>query len=191
MAHELAHVKNRDTLIMTITATIAGAISMLANFALLLRRQPQQQSARHRRRDPRRDHRRRSRPMLVQMAISRTREYSADRGGAEISRQSAGARLGAGEDRGAAQRTADRRAPSAIPRRRTVHRQPAVRRAHGQPVLHPSRDREPHRGAQAHGRRRLRGRRRPASVSGPPAAAGAPGARRPGVEDRRRRRRAG
>ena len=34
MAHELAHVKNRDTLIMTITATIAGAILMLANFAL-------------------------------------------------------------------------------------------------------------------------------------------------------------
>ena len=33
MAHELAHVKNRDTLIMTITATIAGAVSMLANFA--------------------------------------------------------------------------------------------------------------------------------------------------------------
>src|SRR3546814_19789763 len=34
MAHELAHVKNRDTLTMTITATIAGAISMLANFGL-------------------------------------------------------------------------------------------------------------------------------------------------------------
>ena len=34
MAHELAHVKNRDTLIMTITATIAGAISMLANIAM-------------------------------------------------------------------------------------------------------------------------------------------------------------
>ena len=33
MAHELAHVKNRDTLIMTITATIAGAVSMLTNFA--------------------------------------------------------------------------------------------------------------------------------------------------------------
>ena len=33
MAHELAHVQNRDTLIMTITATIAGAISMLGNFA--------------------------------------------------------------------------------------------------------------------------------------------------------------
>src|SRR5690606_14708179 len=34
LAHELAHVKNRDTLIMTLTATIAGAIGMLANFAL-------------------------------------------------------------------------------------------------------------------------------------------------------------
>jgi heat shock protein HtpX len=35
MAHELAHVKNRDTLIMTIAATIGGAISMLANFGML------------------------------------------------------------------------------------------------------------------------------------------------------------
>ena len=34
MAHELAHVKNRDTLTMTVTATIAGAVAMLANFAL-------------------------------------------------------------------------------------------------------------------------------------------------------------
>ena len=39
MAHELAHIKNHDTLTMTITATIAGAISMLAQFRLLLRRQ--------------------------------------------------------------------------------------------------------------------------------------------------------
>ncbi len=86
MAHELAHVKNRDTLTMTITATIAGAISMLANFAFWLA--PMGGG--------------RDRPagawgalivmilaplaaMLVQMAISRTREYSADRGGAEIS----------------------------------------------------------------------------------------------------------
>jgi heat shock protein HtpX len=38
IAHELAHIKNRDTLIMTITATIAGAISMLANFALFFGR---------------------------------------------------------------------------------------------------------------------------------------------------------
>ena len=37
MAHELAHVQNRDTLIMTMVATIAGAISMLANFGLLFR----------------------------------------------------------------------------------------------------------------------------------------------------------
>ena len=82
MAHELAHVKNHDTLIMTITATIAGAISMLANFALFFGRG-------------------RDNPlgligslaimilapisaMLVQMAISRTREYAADRMGAEI-----------------------------------------------------------------------------------------------------------
>ena len=84
MAHELAHVKNRDTLIMTITATIAGAISMLANFGLFF--------------GGSRDN---NNPlgfvgvliavivapiaaMLVQMAISRTREYSADRLGAEI-----------------------------------------------------------------------------------------------------------
>lgn len=87
MAHELAHVKNRDTLIMTITATIAGAISMLANFAFFF--------------GGNRDSNGNSNPlgiigvivaavvapfaaMLVQMAISRTREYSADRMGAEI-----------------------------------------------------------------------------------------------------------
>jgi heat shock protein HtpX len=82
MAHELAHVKNRDTLIMTMVATIAGAISMLANFGLFFR--------------PGDD---RSggwaallavlvapfAAMIVQMAISRTREYGADKGGAEIS----------------------------------------------------------------------------------------------------------
>ncbi len=82
MAHELAHVQNRDTLTMTITATIAGAISMLANFAFFFRGNN-------------------NNPlgiigvlvamivaplaaMMVQMAISRTREYSADRRGAEI-----------------------------------------------------------------------------------------------------------
>lgn len=85
MAHELAHVKNRDTLTMTITATIAGAVSMLANFAmffgggrgndrnplgfigvLLVAIMAPMAAA------------------IVQMAISRTREYSADRLGAEI-----------------------------------------------------------------------------------------------------------
>ncbi|MCH8684147.1 zinc metalloprotease HtpX [Pedomonas mirosovicensis] len=85
MAHELGHIRNRDTLIMTITATIAGAISMLANFAFLF--------------GGNRDGEDRPNPiamialmilaplaaMLVQMAISRTREYAADRAGAEIS----------------------------------------------------------------------------------------------------------
>jgi heat shock protein HtpX len=79
MAHELAHVKHRDTLTMTVTATIAGAIGMLANFALFFGRErtgligsiaimifaPLAAG-------------------LVQMAISRSREYEADRMGAEI-----------------------------------------------------------------------------------------------------------
>jgi heat shock protein HtpX len=85
MAHELTHVKNRDTLTMTITATIAGAISALANFAVFFGGRDEN-----------------GRPAgilgaivvalvaplaaaLVQMAISRGREYEADRGGAEIS----------------------------------------------------------------------------------------------------------
>jgi heat shock protein HtpX len=83
MAHELAHVKNRDTLIMTVTATIAGAIGMLANFAFFF--------------GGNRDNNGLGMvgtilvmilapiaAMLVQMAISRTREYAADREGAEI-----------------------------------------------------------------------------------------------------------
>jgi len=84
MAHELAHIRHRDTLIMTMTATIAGAISMLANFGLFF--------GHGRDRDggqmlatilavfvaP-------FAAMVVQMAISRAREYGADRGGAEIS----------------------------------------------------------------------------------------------------------
>lgn len=82
IAHELAHIKSRDTLTMTIAATFAGAISMLANFALFFGRDRNNLGlvgtlammilA----------------PMaagLVQMAISRSREYEADRIGAEIS----------------------------------------------------------------------------------------------------------
>jgi heat shock protein HtpX len=81
MAHELAHVKNRDTLTMTVTATIAGAIGMLANFAFFFGGARERGGAL---------------AMLVvmllaplaaalvQMAISRTREYEADRIGAEI-----------------------------------------------------------------------------------------------------------
>src|SRR5262244_243728 len=86
LAHELAHVKNRDTLTMTITATIAGAISMLAQFGLFF-------GGGHRGSNnglgvigtiamvilaP-------IAAMLVQMAISRSREYAADEIGARIS----------------------------------------------------------------------------------------------------------
>ena len=82
IAHELAHIKNRDTLTMTITATLAGAIGFLSQFAFFFGRDSRNPlgalgtilvmilaplAA-----------------MLVQMAISRTREYSADRLGAEI-----------------------------------------------------------------------------------------------------------
>lgn len=82
VAHELAHIRSRDTLVMTVTATLAGAIGMLANFAFFFRGD-------------------RNNPLgfigvlatvilaplaagIVQMAISRTREYEADRDGAEI-----------------------------------------------------------------------------------------------------------
>jgi heat shock protein HtpX len=85
MAHELAHVKHRDILISTISATMAGAISMLANFAMFF--------------GGRDDEGRPVNPIvsilvmilaplaasLIQMAISRAREFEADRGGAEIS----------------------------------------------------------------------------------------------------------
>lgn len=84
LAHEIGHVKHRDTLTMTITATIAGAVSMLANFAFFLGGD------------------RRNNPLgvvgmvlvmllapiaavLVQMAVSRSREFEADKAGAEIS----------------------------------------------------------------------------------------------------------
>lgn len=85
VAHELAHIKNHDTLTMTITATIAGAISMLAQFGMFFGGNRENNNgigivgtlamvilaplA----------------AMIVQMAISRTREYAADRMGAEIS----------------------------------------------------------------------------------------------------------
>ncbi len=87
IAHELAHIKNRDTLTMTVAATVAGAISMLAQFGFLFGG-----GGGDRERNP-------LGPlgvlaavifapmaaMLIQMTISRTREYSADRDGALIS----------------------------------------------------------------------------------------------------------
>lgn len=85
MAHELTHVKHRDILISTISATMAGAISALANFAMFF--------------GGRDSEGRPANPIasiavmllaplaasLIQMAISRAREFEADRGGAEIS----------------------------------------------------------------------------------------------------------
>ena len=85
MAHELSHVRHRDILISTISATMAGAISMLANFAMFF--------------GGRDSEGRSTNPIvgllvmllaplaasLIQMAISRAREFEADRGGAEIS----------------------------------------------------------------------------------------------------------
>lgn len=79
MAHELAHVRNRDTLIMTMTATIAGAISFLASFGFIFRgdnRNPIAMLAAVILAP--------FAAMIVQLAISRTREYGADRAGAEI-----------------------------------------------------------------------------------------------------------
>jgi heat shock protein HtpX len=89
MAHELAHIKNRDTLIMTVAATVAGAISILAQFGFLFSRGNDRSPLG---------------PLglllavifaplaaaLIQMTISRTREYSADRMGAEIARDPMG-----------------------------------------------------------------------------------------------------
>ena len=88
MAHELAHVKNRDTLISTISATVAGAIASIAQFGMLFGAGHNENGERN------------VNPVigilvmllaplaasLIQMAISRSREFEADRGGAEISR---------------------------------------------------------------------------------------------------------
>ena len=85
MAHELAHVRHRDILISTVSATMAGAISMLANFAMFFGHRDSEGRS--------------TNPIvgllvmllaplaasLIQMAISRAREFEADRGGAEIS----------------------------------------------------------------------------------------------------------
>lgn len=85
LAHELAHIRHRDTLISTLSASIAGAISTLAQFGMLFGGRGDEREGVH--------------PavallvmivapiaaLVIQMAISRTREFEADRGGAEIS----------------------------------------------------------------------------------------------------------
>lgn len=114
MAHELGHVRNRDTLIMTMVATIAGAISMLANFGVFFGGHGED----------------RPNPlaaiaaavmapfaaMIVQMAISRTREYGADKAGAEIS----------GSPRALASALAKIAGPAAQTRNLAVERNPAT-----------------------------------------------------------------
>lgn len=85
ISHELTHIKHRDILLSTISATMAGAVSALANFAMFLGGRDEEGRPTH--------------PLasiavailapiaasLIQMAISRAREFEADRGGAEIS----------------------------------------------------------------------------------------------------------
>ena len=96
IAHELSHIKNRDTLIMTITATIAGAITMLASWARWAAIFGGFGSRGGSRRDsnifgylfmlivaP-------IAAMLIQLAISRSREYAADKRGAYIAKTPAG-----------------------------------------------------------------------------------------------------
>ncbi len=143
IAHELAHIKNHDTLTMTITATIAGAISMLAQFGMFF-------GGGHRDNN--------SGPgvigtlammilapiaaMLVQMAISRTREYAADDLGARIS------------GRPDALASALKPLGGAQPRdRASFYHQSADPPRDRQPVLDPSLDREPHCRARAIGSR--------------------------------------
>ena len=85
MAHELGHVKNRDTLIMTMVATIAGAVSMLANFGLFFRGGNEENGHGNMLATLMAVIVAPFAAMIVQMAISRTREYGADAAGAEIS----------------------------------------------------------------------------------------------------------
>ncbi len=85
MAHELAHVKNRDTLTMTVTATIAGAITTLANFAMFFGGNRNSNGGGNIVSTLAMMFLAPLAAALVQMAISRGREYEADRIGAEIS----------------------------------------------------------------------------------------------------------
>ena len=157
MAHELSHVRHRDTLTMTIAATLSGAIGMLASFGGLMGGGRDENG----------------RPLmnpiaaiammilaplaasLVQMAISRSREYEADRMRRGDLRPAAVARLGAGQAAGrhAADPQPGGRGPSGDGA--SLHRQSAVGRRHGEPVLDPSADGGAHRAPRGDGGRRL------------------------------------
>ena len=155
VAHELAHIKNHDTLIMTITATIAGAISMLAQFGMFFG-------------GGSRDNNSGGMgiigtlamvilapiaAMLVQMAISRTREYSADRMGAQICGQPMSLASALAKISECRAPDTERESGARTGHGAHVHHQPAFGPADGQPVLHPSGDREPDCGARRAGAR--------------------------------------
>lgn len=146
MAHELAHVKHRDILTSTITATLAGAIGMLANFAFFFGATSDDEEGN---------------PlgfvglllmsilaplaaMVVQMGISRSNEYAADATGAEICGQPLWLAQRAGKT-GSRRPDHRQRASRKQPRHRPyVHRQPLARPGHGQPVLYSPKNRQPH-----------------------------------------------
>src|SRR5262249_40776892 len=151
IAHELAHVRNHDTLTMTITATIAGAISMLAQFGLFFGGSRDNNSglgvigtlamvilapiA----------------AMIVQMAISRTREYAADELGARTTARPDALASALAKISAAAQTIENPTAGAHAGDRASLHRQPAAGPGDGHPVLDPPPPRESHRRAGAMG----------------------------------------
>ena len=160
IAHELAHIKNRDILTMTVAATVAGAISMLAQFGFFF-------GAGRDRDNP-------MGPLGMILAVH-LRAAGGDAhpdddqphpgifrrpAGGGDQRQAAGARERARQDLGLrpAHRHADRRAQPGLGA--ALHHQPAERAADGQPLLHPSERGEPHPRARGDGRPRRRHRDR-------------------------------
>src|SRR6185312_11058753 len=124
LAHELGHVKHRDTLLMTLTATIAGAISMLANFGFYFGGAPRADGDQPHARIRGRPRGRRDLAASVVARLCAAQDRRRRRGDSQHSGR-AQSRLGA-----------------------SLHRQPAVRRGHGQSVLDPSQRREPNRAAE-------------------------------------------
>ena len=149
IAHELAHIKNHDTLLMTITATIAGAVSMVAQFGMFFGGNRDNNHG----------------PgiigsiammilaplgaMLVQMAISRTREYAADDLGARICGQPMWLASALSQDRQCRASGSESGSRAQSGDRAHVHHQPAVGSRHGQSVHDAPGDREPYRRAAA------------------------------------------
>ena len=152
IAHEMAHIKHRDTLTMTITGTLAGAISMLAQFGFFF------------------GGNNRNNPLggvgallmmflaplaagLVQMAVSRTREYEADRGGAEISGDPLALASALGKIASLAPQTVNVGAERNPAMAHLYISNPLSGQRHGQSVRDPPGRRKPHRSAAAARRR--------------------------------------